>query len=136
MRRRLFELIIMLVKKCQHTEAKIRDEFGLTTAEYNALLTMGEDERMLCHVFSKKMGLSPSRGSRVIDRLTKKGFVRGEAVPSDRRILRVSMTEKGVQLKELIRKRMDECENDILGSLSAEQRETVRDTLAMLSEIM
>lgn len=136
MRRKLFELIIMLMKKCQLTEAKIRNEFGLTTAEYNALLAIRSDEQMLCHAFSKKMGLSPSRGSRVIDRLTKKGFVKGEAVPDDRRILRISMTEKGVRLKELIRTRMNQCEDNILGRLSTEQRETVQDTLEMLSEIM
>lgn len=136
MRKKLFELIIMIMKKCQLTEAKIRNEFGLTMAEYNALLAIRGGEKMLCHVFSKKMGLSASRGSRVIDRLTKKGLVKGEAVPDDRRILKISMTKKGVELKRLIRMRMNECENNILGKLSAEQRETVYDSLEMLSELL
>jgi DNA-binding MarR family transcriptional regulator len=82
------------------------------------------------------MGLSPSRGSRIIDRLTRKGLLKGEAVPDDRRILKVSMTKKGTELKKLIEVRMDECENRILGKLSKEQRMDVRNALQMLSEIM
>ncbi|UCG29347.1 MAG: MarR family transcriptional regulator [candidate division WOR-3 bacterium] len=136
MSKKLFELIVMLMKKCQLTEAKIRNEFGLSLAEYNALLTIRGDEKMLCHAFSKKMGLSASRGSRIIDRLTKKGFVKGEAVPDDRRTLEISMTDKGIELKNLISKRMDECESNILGKLSTRQREDVRIALEMLSEIM
>ena len=136
MSKKLFELIIMLMKKCQQTENKIRNEFDLSAAECNALLTLGRDEKMLCNAFAEKMGLSASRGSRIIDRLTKKGFVKGEAVPDDRRILKISMTDKGVELKNLIGMRMDECENRILGKLSRQQRQDVRNALEMLSEIM
>jgi DNA-binding MarR family transcriptional regulator len=126
----------MLMKKCQLTEEKIRNEFGLSLAEYNGLLALDQGEKTLCQTFSKKMGLSPSRGSRIIDRLTKKGLLKGEAVPDDRRILKVSMTEQGAELKKLIELRMDECENRILGKLSKEQRTDVRNALQMLSEIM
>lgn len=136
MSKKLFELIVMLMKKCQLTEAKIRNEFGLSVAEYNALLTIGNDEKMLCNAFSEKMGLSASRGSRIIDRLTKKGFVKGEAVPDDRRSLKISMTDKGNELKSLISEKMEECENNILDKLSKQQREDVRSALEMLSEIM
>ncbi|UCD06027.1 MAG: MarR family transcriptional regulator [candidate division WOR-3 bacterium] len=136
MSKKLFELIVMLMKKCQLTETRIRNEFGLSVAEYNALLTIGRDEKMLCNAFSEKMGISASRGSRIIDRLTKKGFVKGEAVPDDRRILKISMTDKGIELKGLINKKMEECENNILGKLSKQQREDVRGALEMLSEIM
>ena len=136
MSKKLFELIIMLMKKCQLTEEKIRNEFGLSMAEYNGLLAIDHGEKTLCQTFSKKMGLSPSRGSRIIDRLTKKGLLKGEAVPDDRRILKVSMTDQGAEMKKLIEMRMDECENKILGKLSREQRKNVRNALQMLSEIM
>lgn len=136
MSKKLFELIVMLMKKCQLTEEKIRNEFSLSMAEYNALLAIDHGEKTLCHAFSKKMGLSPSRGSRIIDRLTRKGLLKGEAEPGDRRTLKVSMTEQGTEMKKLIELRMDECENKILGKLSKEQRTDVRNALQMLSEIM
>lgn len=128
--------MFMLVKKCRVTEERIRNEFGLTMAEYNALQAIGEEERVLCYVFSEKMGVSASRGSRIIDQLTRKGFVKGEGVPDDRRILRISMTGKGKRVKKLIRARIDECEKNILDRLSAEQREAVYNTLEVLHETM
>lgn len=132
----MFELIIMLMKKCQLTEDRIRKDFGLSTAEYNGLLAIDKNEKMFCHTFSKKMGLSTSRGSRVIDRLTRKGYLKGEAVPGDRRILQISMTRKGASLKKHIEDKIDECESKILAKLSARQRLDVRSALEMLAEIM
>jgi DNA-binding MarR family transcriptional regulator len=136
MSKKMFELIITLMKKCQLTEGRIRKDFGLSTAEYNGLLAINKNEKMLCRTFSRKMGLSTSRGSRVIDRLSRKGYLKGEAVPGDRRTLQISMTRKGLVLKRQIEKKMDECESKILSTLSAKQRADVRGALEMLAEIM
>lgn len=132
----MFELIIMLMKKCQLTEEKIRKDFGLSAAEYNGLLAINKHEKMFCHTFAKKMGLSTSRGSRVIDRLTKKGYLTGKALPDDRRTLQITMTKKGAILKKRIEDKMDECEERMLATLSAKQRTDVRTALEMLAEIM
>jgi len=136
MSKKMFELIIMLMKKCQLTEERIRKDFGLSTAEYNGLLAISSNEKMLCHTFSKKMGLSTSRGSRVIDRLTRKGYLKGKAVPNDRRTLQITMTKKGAALKKQIEAKMDECESRMLATLSAKQRTDVQNALEMLAEIM
>jgi DNA-binding MarR family transcriptional regulator len=136
MSKKMFELIITLMKKCQLTEEKIRQDFGLSTAEYNGLLAINANEKMLCRTFSIKMGLSTSRGSRVIDRLTRKGYLKGEAIPGDRRTLQISMTRKGRVLKRQIVEKMDECENKMLSSLSAKQRADVRGALEILAELM
>ena len=50
MSKKMFELIISLMKKCQLTEEKIRKDFGLSTAEYNGLLAINKDEKMLSHL--------------------------------------------------------------------------------------
>ena len=136
MSKKMFELIITLMKKCQLTEEKIRKDFGLSTAEYNGLLAINKNEKMLCRTFSDKMGLSKSRGSRVIERLTRKGYLKGDAIPGDRRTLQISMTRKGVALKRQIENKMDECESKILSKLSAKEQADVRGALEMLAEIM
>ena len=136
MSKKMFELIITLMKKCQLTEERIRKDFGLSAAEYNGLLAINQNEKMLCRTFSSKMGLSTSRGSRVIDRLTRKGYLKGEAIPGDRRTLQISMTRKGRVLKRQVEEKVEECENKMLSSLSAKQRAYVRGALEMLAEIM
>ncbi len=136
MSKKLFELIITLMKKCQLTEERIRKDFGLSAAEYNGLLAITKNEKMLCRTFANRMGLSTSRGSRVIDRLTKKGYLKGETIPGDRRSLQISMTRKGMALRRQIESKMDDCESKILAKLSARQRADVRNALEMLAEVM
>jgi DNA-binding MarR family transcriptional regulator len=133
---RLFELIMLIRKRCLATEEKIRDEFGLSAAEFGGLLVIEPGDRILCHDFSARMGLSPSRGSRVIDRLIKKGYLRAEAVPNDRRCSLLLLMRKGVNLKKKIEIRMDECEQRILSSLSSRQGRQLVDSLKSLATAM
>ena len=132
----LFKLMIMVVKNCSLSEEKIRKEFRLSLAEYNGLLALENGEKVLCNVFSKKMGLSPSRGSRVINRLIDKGYLRSNRLLNDKRGLVVSLSRKGRAIKARLAQRMDECERKILKNLSTKKRKEVKEALRILAEIM
>ena len=132
----LFELIQKIVKKCIETENKIRDEFNLTLDEYNGILVIEPDHKIPSQTFSKKMELSPSRGSRVIDRLLKKGYISVETVINDRRSLAISMTAKGHNVKIKIKQRMDECEKRIFSSVTPQQESELRKALTLLADIL
>ena len=132
----LFELMIMLLKKCSLSEQKIRNEFKLSLAEYNGLLALDNGEKILCNVFSKKMGLSPSRGSRITNRLIEKGFLKSKRLIDDKRGLVVFLSRKGRLMKEKLGQRMRECERKIQKHLSAKKRKEVKDALRILSEVM
>ena len=132
----LFTLMIMVVKHCSLSEEKIRKEFKLSLAEYNGLLALENGEKVLCNVFSKKMGLSPSRGSRVINRLIDKGYLRGNRLLNDKRGLIVSLSRKGKAIKAKLAQRMSECERKILKHLSAKKRKEVKEALRILAEVM
>ena len=132
----LFELMIRVVKKCSLSEEKIRYEFKLSLAEYNGLLALENGEKILCNVFSKKMGLSPSRGSRVTNRLIEKGFIKSSRLLNDRRGLVVKLTRKGRLMKEKLANRMRECEKKILKHLSLKKRREVKDALRILSDVL
>lgn len=133
---RLFELIMLIRKRCMATEEKIRKDLGLSAAEFAGLLVIEPEDRILCHDFSARMGLSPSRGSRVIDRLIKKGYIKAESVPNDRRCSRLRVMRKGVNLKRKIEMRMDECERRILSNVSQRQGRQLVDSLKILATAM
>lgn len=132
----LFNLMIMVVKKCSLSEEKIRREFKLSLAEYNGLLALEHGERILCNVFSKKMGLSPSRGSRVTNRLIEKGYIKSNRLLDDKRGLVIALNRKGKSIKTKLAHRMNECEKKILKHLSIKKRKEVRDALRILTEVM
>ena len=136
MSNKLFTLMIMVVKKCSLSEEKIRKEFKLSLAEYNGILALDNGEKILCNVFSKKMGLSPSRGSRVINRLIDKGYIVGTRLRDDKRGLVVSLSRKGKSMRARLAYRMNDCEKRILKHLSVKKRKEVKEALRILVEVM
>jgi DNA-binding MarR family transcriptional regulator len=134
MAEKLFDLVVTIMKRCQMTEEKIKNEFALSTAEYNGLMAMIPGEKILCNVLSRRMELSPSRGSRVIDRLVKKGYVRTE-VPDDRRSLELSLTRKGSQMRRQIEEKLHECEERMVSTLSESEQDLVRQGLTLLTAV-
>ena len=136
MEKKLFELIISIRKKCLHTEEKIRSDLGLTPGEFNGFLSMEPGERVPGAAFSERMGLSPSRGSRVFSRMFKNGYIHLETLPGDRRIVEASFTQKGEKMRERVLARLDECEKRILSSLSDQQVHALQEALQFLVKEM
>ncbi|MBC7186443.1 MAG: MarR family transcriptional regulator [Calditrichaeota bacterium] len=136
MEKRLFELIMAVSAKCWATEQKIMDQLALSPAEFNALLIMEEGEALPACELSAKMGLSPSRGSRVIDRLAKQGYVSVTPAAEDRRRVNVTLTNQGKEMQHRIGELMTECEERLLAALSPQAQKKVREALTLLVDVM
>lgn len=136
MSERLFKLIIAVRKKCFQTEEKVRSELRLTPAEFNGLLSLEPGEKANGVAFAQRMALSPSRASRVVSRLTGRGFFFMEAVPGDRRSVNVSLTPKGGRMRANIESRMMDCEKRIASQLSPAEEKKVRSAMELLIRIM
>lgn len=136
MERRLFKLIIQIRKKCLQTEERIRAELNLTLGEFNGLLCIEPGEKVSGAAFSSRMGLSPSRGSRVISRMLESGYIELEQVPDDRRAVEASLTEQGVSMQKRLFGRMGECEERILSKLEKAQAGEIRKALGKLVDAM
>jgi len=111
MSRRLFELILAVRRKCQGSEERIQRELGLSPAEFNALTVMDDVGEITGCEFAKEMVLSPSRGSRVLDRLVTDGYVKTRVRPQDRRTILISLTPKGRKTRLKMFDHMKDCES-------------------------
>ena len=132
MSRRLFELILAVKRKCQRNEEQIQTELGLSQAAFNALIVLDGKQQMVGHDFAERMGLSPSRGSRVLNALVTDGYVRTQLSPHDRRAILISLTDQGKRMRGRIYERTVACENRIRDNLKAESVQQIRDSLEML----
>ncbi len=132
---RIFDLISNLKKKCLDKEDSIQREYFLSPAEYNGLLSVKPDEVYTCNQLSKKMGLSVSRSSRVLDKLIKNGYLKGIRNKNDKRTLKVYLTEKGLTTKDKINKKLDECEKDIVNKLNKSELYILENALNKLSDV-
>jgi len=132
MSRRLFELILAIKRKCQCSEEKIQTQLGLTAAQFHSLIVLEEGVEIPGAEFARRMGLSPSRGSRVLNSLVTSGFVATRDRPDDRRTMEISLTSKGKRMKHRIADRMKACESRVCDRLDGSGVKRIREALELL----
>jgi DNA-binding MarR family transcriptional regulator len=75
-------------------------ELGLTYAQYIVMLVLWRDERATVGNLARRLCLAPNAVTPVVERLEAVGLVRRERDEDDRRIVHVSLTEKGHALED------------------------------------
>ena len=136
MSRRFFELILALKRKCQKNEEEIQEELGLSQAEFNALIVLADGQEVSGCAFAERMALSPSRGSRVVDKLVTDGYVKTAAGSADRRAIVISLTPKGRRAKQHIVDHMEACERRICGDLDDQTVSQIKNALESLEMVL
>jgi DNA-binding MarR family transcriptional regulator len=136
MNKGIVNLIFELKFTCQAKEESIREELKLSPSEYRGLLSISPGEIKSCMQMSNMMGLSKSRGSRVIDKLIEHGYLTEAEADSDKRVYNVKLTLKGQNAIKRINAVMSECERAILKNVPAEELQKFTKTLHKISEIV
>jgi len=136
MEKQLFELIMAVKKKCLHTEERIRSNLKLSPGEFHGLLVLVPGETLPARIFTERMSFSASRGSRIINRLVQRQYLTIEIAAEDRRSIRISLTDEGVRMREIVFENMTECENKIKAHLSESEIADIRKALILLTGVM
>ena len=135
MEKKLVDLIIKLKKGCMEDEKQIRALCNVSLSEYKAIMEINTTERVTCNALSKKMGLSPSRGSRIIDRLVRKKYLIRMTNSKDRRSFVLSLSSKGVKIKDDIERERNSCEKRIREKLSIKEFNRIKEGLELVTKI-
>jgi len=136
MSRRFFELILSIKRKCQCNEEQIQEQLGLTAAQFHGLIVLDEGTEIGGCEFARRMGLSVSRGSRVLSSLTNAGYIAARVRADDRRAIQVALTDKGRRMKGRIADRMTDCESRICDRLDHCDLRQVRTALEHLEAVL
>jgi DNA-binding MarR family transcriptional regulator len=135
MNKSIIDLIIELKKGCMEDEEHIRTICNISFAEYKGIMEIDIEERMTCNALAKKMGLSPSRGSRIIDNLVRKGYLLRIVNPADRRSFVVSLSFKGAKIRKQIKQERSNCEKRIIKSFSEKEVDLIKEGLELITKI-
>jgi len=135
MEKSLVDLIIELKKGCMEDEEQIRTLCKVSLAEYKGIMEIETTERVTCNVLSKKMGLSISRGSRIIDSLVRKGYLLRMENPEDRRSFVLSLSSKGAKIRKQIEQEKNNCEYRIRKNFSAREVELIKEGLELIAKV-
>ena len=127
----VIELILELKQKCNF-DSEIGQTLNLREKEIAFLSAIANDNNITSKHLAEITGLSPSRSSRVISALHEKGYIEMKHNPIDRRLINLSLTDKGKTCVEGINEEKLQCEIDLLSGLSDNERETVKKGLNIL----
>ena len=105
---------------------------NLSVAEYRGIMAQKNGQEMTCQEMAQAMNLSPSRSSRVIDNLVRKGYCIRKISHYDRRTIAITLSNKGREVKEEIKKNRERLEKDIQKNFSDEEMDMIRSSLKML----
>jgi DNA-binding MarR family transcriptional regulator len=131
----LIDSILELKERC-HLAEEIGREYELSSKEIECVVKIGAGDGVCSKILSESVGLSPSRGSRIINRLIGRGFVESAACRGDRRYIELSLTEDGRVCLDSIQRKKIECEREILGSLNTSERNTVAEGIDLLLKVL
>lgn len=116
--------MVNLMFTTSHIKEKIKKAlkpFGLTLQQYNVLrILKGAKGPITTSVIRERLLDKMSDTSRMVERLFQKGLVIREACPSDKRLVDVSLSEKGNELLEIVNNANSELDKALNG-LSEEE---------------
>lgn len=133
---RLIDQVIALKRCCQAKEDTLRESLGLSASDYHCLSSFPQDKPISGNDLAKRLGLSPSRMSRVAEGLVSNGYLRREQDPTDRRIQHYTLTAKGAKFKMKIQAFLDDCEAELQKRLSRKVAKEVECGLRALNGVL
>ena len=102
---------------------------GVSTPEYVTLSLLRERDGLSCAQLARWALVTPQAMNLVISGLERRKLVRRRPDPKHRRVLRASVTAKGLETLARCDRAVDGIEADMLGNLSPETVDVVRDAL-------
>jgi DNA-binding MarR family transcriptional regulator len=103
---------------------------GVSTPEYVTLSLLRERDGLSCAQLARWALVTPQAMNLVISGLERRRLVRRRPDPKHRRVLRASVTPKGLAVLGRCDNSVDRIEADMLGDLPAETVDVVRDAMA------
>ena len=122
---RLANLTFSLLARCQEKEARLAEEHGLCQAEFKCLRLFGSDKNLNNKEIAKRMNLSQSRLTRIIDGLVHKGYIMREIDQNDRRNMRITLSKRGKIFTNKLNKAFVDIHFEILQDIDVSQHESL-----------
>lgn len=132
----LLEMVFTLKKKCAEMDEKILEELNLHQSELLFFTTLGQCEELTSATLGKEMKLSPSRVSRIVDKLVNNGYLKRETASVDRRAIQLELTTKGREVYNRINEFRKSCEVGLMSVLSEQEATQFRTILEKINREM
>lgn len=128
----LRELVRLLVRHIGLLEKSEASCCGISIAQCHGIIEIGRAGEISLNELAEMLGLDNSTMSRTVNNLVEQGFVLRETDASDRRYVKIKLTEEGTKLYSSIESGMDNYYIDIMNSIPEEKHSQVIESLKLL----
>jgi len=106
--------VVGVLEMCDRSYVVRRE---VTVAQGHALLALPADGAMSMHELSSAMNLAGSTMTRVVDQLVIKGLAERAPDEEDRRIVRVTLTERGREVRQAVEEEFETLFSQVAGQI-------------------
>jgi len=118
-------IIFLLAKAYQKAHGDFKKRllsYGLTPIQYLILEALWHEEGVSAGDIGKKLVFDGATLSGVLDRMAERGWIHKETDHDDKRALSIYLSEKAKELKPTLREKREETNEEILSTLSLEEK--------------
>ena len=130
---KIADLTFTMVVLCQEKEMRMSEEFGISQSEFRTIRLFKGEQHISQKVLNKRLGLSGSRLTRILDQLQERGYITRKEDPSDRREFVVSLTPTGMDIAGRLQQRHVEIHAEILEGIPQEMHAHLGEGLDKMS---
>ncbi len=105
---------------------------GMSLGQCHAIVEIGRAGEISLNELAELLNLDNSTMSRAVNNLVDQGYALREADKTDRRYIKIMLTEQGTNTYMTIEKGMERYFEDVLGSIPREKHEQVLESLNLL----
>ncbi len=109
-------------------DARVR-ELGMTSPQARLLLILAVTEGENQGFYAERLEVEPISLTRMIDRMEESGLIERRRDPADRRIWRLFLTERAIQLIDQAKDSLRDLEEEMLAGFDAPQRQALAEML-------
>jgi DNA-binding MarR family transcriptional regulator len=119
------DLTYELLENCQIKIERTARELNLTVAEFKLLRCLGDYEKVSAGELARRMGLSSSRLTRIIEGLIRKKIAKKTVGGRDRRVAEIQLTPEGTQTRNQLKLMYVTVHQEIIDLLPSDTGESV-----------
>jgi DNA-binding MarR family transcriptional regulator len=133
---KMADVTFRLLDQCQEKQERIAKSLDLTVAEFRLLRAFRRDAALSVGDIARRMELSNSRLTRILDGLVEKEVVTREVSSQDRRVILVELSARGQRIQKTLSERYLRTHQEILDLLPEGAIESVIAAMEKLEEAM
>lgn len=125
----LFYLVMRLARSFQRACDDIAVREGISVAEVNILLVLGEGVPMSSAQLARRAFITPQASHQLVTRLESGGVIEYQPHPTNRRVRLVHLTDAGLALLDRVRRDLRAVQDRSMGDLSPADQSRLRSDL-------